>query len=57
MVKEADLPLPTTKTISESIMDERKEVQNHHQNQKSQAVMEWLLGNILIYSLLNKIKD
>ena len=47
MVKEADSQ--PTRTISETIMDLKEEEVNQHQtssqSQKSQAVMEWLLGN------------
>ena len=44
MVKEADSP-PTTQTISEAIMEKEEVNQSTSQSQKSQAVMEWLLGN------------
>ena len=45
MVKEADSQ--PTRTISETIMDLKEEEVNQtsSQSQKSQAVMEWLLGN------------
>ena len=48
MVKEADSP-PTTQTISEAIMEKEEVNQSTSQSQKSQAVMEWLLGNYFYY--------